>query len=100
MGVGSTLIFLDRSVQCDPRTFNRLLPLHVQLQLYYPSYFLVCVKQRPTKKSMLYKISATSQGTTQPVLIAFNNALIIASLPTCFISRLLNSSTSLAIGLL
>ena len=38
--------------------------LHVRLQFYYSSYFVICVQQRPTKNPMFYKISAILHGTT------------------------------------
>ena len=44
-------------------------PLHVAFNtpcsaaIYYPSYCVICVQQRPAKNPILYKISATLHGT-------------------------------------
>ena len=48
------------------------------------------VQQKPTKKPTLYKKFATLFGTTTACFNSLNNSPTIASLPTCFIARLLN----------
>ena len=45
----------------DPRSLSFY--HSVQLQFYYPSYFVICVQQKPTKKPMFSKISVTLHGT-------------------------------------
>ena len=75
-GVNFTPLALDSLALWVP---VRLLPLHVQRQFYYPSYSVMCVQQKPTKKPTLYKISATLHGTNTAFLRAFNNAPIVQS---------------------
>ena len=69
----------------------QLLPLHVQLQFYYLSYFVICCnKSQRNSPRLVYEISATLPGTNTACFNSLSNAPIIASSPTCFISRLLN----------
>ena len=86
--------------------FKFLMSLNYQKRLEYKgnntNYRSLTRKPRSHVRTLIYRmwpISEPCMVRPQLVLTSFNNAPIIASLPTCFISRLLKS-TSLATGLL